>query len=47
MTFGMYRVSLKTIGPIEPRAGVIYIRLFKYTQHAAGFTENSTGSHTS
>jgi len=27
--------------PIGPRAGVIYYLLFKYTQHAAGFAENS------
>ena len=32
------RAGLK---PIGPHAWVIYSRLFKYTQHTAGFTENS------
>ena len=32
--------SRSGIKPIGPRYGVIYSRLFKYTQHAAGFTEN-------
>ena len=34
------------IGPIAhkgPRAGVVYFRLFNYTQHTAGFTENNWG----
>jgi hypothetical protein len=34
---GRYRVNK----PIGPRAGVIYSWLFTYTQHTAGFTENS------
>jgi hypothetical protein len=34
--------------PIGPRTGVIYSRLFKYTQqHTACFTENSIGPRTS
>ena len=44
------RAVLKPILPIapnwEPRAGVIYSRLFKYTQqHTAGFTENNSFPH--
>jgi len=35
------RVGLEPVGPIEIRAGVFYYRLFKYTQHTAGFTENN------
>jgi len=32
-------IPLKPIGPMGPRAGFIYSRLFKYTQqHTTGFT---------
>ena len=36
------RAGIKPIGPITPRAGVIYSWPFKYTQqHTAGFTKNN------
>ena len=42
------RVGLKPTGAIAPylaRARVIYYRLFKYTQHTAGFIENHWAPH--
>jgi len=52
-TMTSYRVGFKPTGPIAlqlgpalngPRAGVIYSRLFKYTdQHTACFSENCIG----